>query len=113
MASLLLLKQFYKIIPSKLFVPAITNSEIMIGAITKYYCEHALLKNEVLLYNILYYAVLLEGFDVRNIYLPPELTLSSLTLTGLSIGFCYFYPMYRTFKAIKSNSIQIINLKDN
>jgi len=100
MASLYLLNKFYNYLTPNTFVPAITNSEIFLSIIIKFYIEYILLKYELYYYIIL---LLLVSLYENFLLILPFALILCYQIIIISV------PAYRTYKSIINNNIKIFN----
>jgi hypothetical protein len=106
MASIHILNKVCKSLAQNTFIPAIKNTDIIVGGISKFVVEHTLLKYEMMIYNGLFMSPLFipSLVDIHKPIVVPFIFSALITLPVI-----YCIPAYRTYKAIVNKNLQIIN----
>lgn len=107
MASLYIFKKLCKGLAPDTFVPAITNTDILVSSVSKFFTEHILLKTEMTIYNSI---LSLPAYTSLGLSFPKLLVpcvLSCLITTPVIYG----VPAYRTYKSIANKNLQLINFE--
>lgn len=105
MASLYILNKLSKSL--KIFVPATSNLDIIVAGTFKIVIEHTLLKYEMLAYNVLFAIPVVSDLHTINSNLMYPFVFGLLT----TLPIIYGAPLYRTYKSITNNKLEIINFE--
>jgi len=101
MDSLYILNKLCKRLTPNTFIPAITNTDILVSGISKFAIEHTLLKTGMTLYN-------------GHVFLPiliPIIALPFLSSVLITLHVIYDVPAYRTYRSVANKNLQMINFK--
>lgn len=90
------------------FVPAITNSDILVSSVSKFAIEHTLLKMEMTIYNGIFILPVLTPMDLEMRSLLAIPFISSVLIT---LPVIYGVPAYRTYKSVVNKNLQIIDFE--
>lgn len=102
MASIHILNKVCKSLAPNTFIRANSNTDIIVGGISKFVVEHTLLKYEMMIYNGL--LIIPSLVDIHKPIAVPFIFSALITLPVI-----YCIPAYRTYKAIVNKNLQIIN----
>lgn len=108
MASLYILKKLCKGMSPNTFIPAITNTDILVAGISKIAIEHILLKTEISIYNGVF---ILPLFTPILIEKQPALIIPFIFSVFITTPIIYGVPAYRTYKAVVNKNLQIIDFE--
>jgi len=109
MASIYILNKVCKSLAPKTFIRTITNTDIIVGGISKFVIEHALLKYEMMIYNGLFMFPLFVPYLIE-IY--PQIVIPFVFNVSITLPVIYCIPAYRTYKALVNKNLQIINFEN-